>query len=182
MLLGSGVVFTFSLAGHKTGLQMWGQNRGSVEDAYPRRYSPSPLQNLRQGIKQSLLFALLAIRLHYLYTHTQRLSTVAMCKASASLGSESGESAIMTVVSLICARVSVEISDFAPRADKVRRARRFASPRAAKLGIGPPSRLRWTRQRIAAAVVPERRSLIRDRNGSKRLFFCDPGSRFAWPG
>jgi len=110
-----------------------------VEDAYPRRYSPSPLQNLRQGIKQSLLFALLAIRLHYLYTHTQRLSTVAMCKASASLGSESGESAIMTVVSLICARVSVEISDFAPRADKVRRARRFASPRAAKLGIGPPA-------------------------------------------
>ena len=98
MLLGSGVVFTFSLAGHKTGLQMWGQNRGSVEDTYPRRYSPSPLQNLRQGIKQSLLFALLAIRLHHFYTHTQRFnSTVAMCKASASLGSESGESAIMTV-------------------------------------------------------------------------------------
>jgi hypothetical protein len=36
--------------------------------------------------------------------------------------------------------------------------------------------------RIAAAVVPERRSLIRDRSKSKRLPFCDPGSRFAWPG
>ena len=58
---------------------MWGQNRGSVEDTYPRRYSPSPLQNLRQGIKQSLLFALLAISLHHLYAHTQRFnSTVAM--------------------------------------------------------------------------------------------------------
>jgi hypothetical protein len=38
------------------------------------------------------------------------------------------------------------------------------------------------RQRIAAAVIPERRSLIRDRNASKRLHLCDPGSRFAWPG
>ena len=27
-------------------------------------------------------------------------------------------------------------------------------------------------------VIPERRSPIR----SKRLLFCDPGSRFAWPG
>jgi hypothetical protein len=38
------------------------------------------------------------------------------------------------------------------------------------------------RQRIAAAVIPERRSLVRDRKKSKRLPFCDPGSRFAWPG
>ena len=29
------------------------------------------------------------------------------------------------------------------------------------------------------AVIPERRSLIRDR---ERLPLCDPGSRFAWPG
>jgi len=37
-------------------------------------------------------------------------------------------------------------------------------------------------QPIAAAVIPERRSLIRDRNTLERLLFCDPGSRFAWPG
>jgi hypothetical protein len=49
-----------------------------------------------------------------------------------------------------------------------------------KGGKADLSKLRWTRQQIAAAVVPERRSLIRDR--SKRLSFCDPGSRFAWPG
>jgi hypothetical protein len=37
-------------------------------------------------------------------------------------------------------------------------------------------------QLIAASVIPERRSLIRDRNIWRRLLFCDPGSRFAWPG
>jgi hypothetical protein len=44
------------------------------------------------------------------------------------------------------------------------------------------SRVRWRRQRIAIAVIPERRSLIRDRNALKRRPFGDPGSRFAWPG
>ena len=43
-------------------------------------------------------------------------------------------------------------------------------------------RLREVRQGIASPVIPERRSLIRDRNALKRLLFCGPGSRFAWPG
>jgi hypothetical protein len=38
------------------------------------------------------------------------------------------------------------------------------------------------RQRIAAGVIPEGRSLIRDRNKLERLPFDDPGLRFAWPG
>ena len=41
------------------------------------------------------------------------------------------------------------------------------------------SRVWWKRQRIAAAVIPERRSLIRDRNTLERLPLGDPGSRFA---
>jgi hypothetical protein len=35
------------------------------------------------------------------------------CKASTSLGSASGEAAIMTAVSLVCVQLSVEITDFA---------------------------------------------------------------------
>ena len=35
---------------------------------------------------------------------------------------------------------------------------------------------------IRQAVIPERRSLIRDRNTLKRLLFCDPASLFARPG
>jgi len=34
---------------------------------------------------------------------------------------------------------------------------------------------------MATAIIPKRRSLIRDRNRLKRLRFFDPGSRFAWP-
>ena len=36
--------------------------------------------------------------------------------------------------------------------------------------------------KASAAVIPERRSPIRDRNTLKRLRLCDPGSRFgkAW--
>ena len=37
-------------------------------------------------------------------------------------------------------------------------------------------------QRIGALVIPEMRSLILDRNTLNRRHFCDPGSRFAWPG
>jgi hypothetical protein len=33
-----------------------------------------------------------------------------------------------------------------------------------------------------AAVIPERQSLIRDRIKFDCKPFCDPGSRFAWPG
>ena len=51
------------------------------------------------------------------------------------------------------------------------------------------SKLRQSGQRIiipeaprSRVVIPERRSLIRDRNELKRLPFCDPGSRFVWPG
>ncbi len=37
-------------------------------------------------------------------------------------------------------------------------------------------------KRITAAVIPEGRSPIRDRNILRSVLFCDPGSRFAWPG
>ncbi len=38
------------------------------------------------------------------------------------------------------------------------------------------SEVRETRQWIAASVIPERRSLIRERSELKRLPFCGPGS------
>jgi len=41
------------------------------------------------------------------------------------------------------------------------------------------SETEWKRQRIAAAAaIPERPSLIRDRSTLEGLAFCDPGSRF----
>jgi hypothetical protein len=59
----------------------------------------------------------------------------------------------------------------------------FHSQRVGRNAGDELSKLRWTRQRIAAAVViPERRSLIRDRNTLERQPLCDPGSCFAWPG
>ena len=63
----------------------------------------------------------------------------------------------------------------------------FAEPLNAIEGIADDdffglSRVCRTRQRIAASVIPERRSLILDRNVLKRGPFYDPGSRFAWPG
>jgi hypothetical protein len=67
------------------------QNIGSVEDICPRCYSPAPLQNLRRGIKQSLLFAPLAISLHHFYTQTQRFKAPWPCLGVMPLDSEAEE-------------------------------------------------------------------------------------------
>ena len=44
------------------------------------------------------------------------------------------------------------------------------------------SKSRQAGQQIAAAVIPEGRSPIRDHNTLKNLISCDPDSLFAWPG
>ena len=71
-----------------------------------------------------------------------------------------------------------------PRAEKAQRAAGVSG------GIGsaqamdgrPSPSSHGGRHRIAATVIPEGRSPIRNLNALKRIFFCDTGSQLAWPG